>query len=366
MTFATVGVAMQMLAPPTPTSDVAITNPVLVTPIVPAPPAVAGLTRDTGIDTQPNRDFGVYGADLGIPFTLPDGSTGYLFGDTFTVAGPFLDIPPGMDYYRPQVLLKSNATPAVGQPIIFDGAAGLSGTGEAPELLHNEHSLPNDGVSLPNGDVILSYQKIVDSQDTTGVWRTDNAGLAVSHDGGNTFQLAGPVWQDNADNTDPYQMWSMQRDGDWVYIVSVRAGRQPGPMMLFRVPSDSMLDGNAYQYWNGTGWGDKAAAKPILTGDFGEPSLRKLDDGTWALAYTDYAGGPRIVTRTATSPTGPWSDPKVQLTWQKLPALYGGFIWPGSTPTHLVLMISTWQTAPDGTKHGRLIRYDVSHFVGAL
>jgi len=65
-----------------------------------------------------------------------------------------------------------------------------------------------------------------------------------------------------------------------MYIVSVRAGRQTGPMMLFRVLRNRMFDQGAYVYWNGSGWGTKEGAVPILEGTFGKPSLRKLCDGT--------------------------------------------------------------------------------------
>jgi hypothetical protein len=51
-------------------------------------------------------------------------------------------------------------------------------------------------------------------------------------------------------------MWSMQRDKDYVYIFSVRSGRQFGPMMLQRVHYMHMFDKSQYQGWgwNGTSW----------------------------------------------------------------------------------------------------------------
>jgi hypothetical protein len=341
----------------------------------PAPRHLGIFTRDTGMDMQSCFDFEVCGTDLGEPFTLPpnpDGtiSIGYLFGDTFKVAGPFLeDVPSGENGYRPQTMLRSNMTPVEGQPIIFDNAAGLQGKGIAPELLYAGHSLPNDAVSHPeSGEIFVSYQHIIEMNAVDAYWRTDRASLAVSYNG-NSFETKGPVWENNPGNTDPFQMWSMQRDGEFVYIVSVRAGRQPGPMMLFRVPWGNMLDQNAYKYWNGSGWGVKEQATPILDGDFGEPSLRKLSDGTWVMGYTDYSDErcSKIVTRTILDqkqgPEGKWSDPKVQKNCVDMPGLYGGFIHPRSTSDNLILMISAWQAEKDGTKHGILKRYDVSHLV---
>lgn len=332
-----------------------------------------GLTRDTGIDMQSCADFVVCGTDLGVPFLLPDGnSVGYLFGDTFAVKGPFIkdeELPASGDQYRAQVMLRSDTIPTKGEPIVFDGATGLEGYGTAPEFLGQWHILVNDGVSLPDGSVIVSYQHTVEVEDPEdNTWHTDYSGLAWSPDG-NHFELIGPRWENTLDNDDPYQMWSMQRDGDYVYIVSDQAGRKTGPMMLFRVRWDQMLDANAYTYWNGTEWGSKADARPIMQGHFGEPSLRKLQDGTWVLGYTDYAGAPKIVTRTLQDPSGGpesgWNEPKVQLTWRQQPFLYGGFVHPDSTADNLILMISVWQKDDDGSEHGALVRYDVSHLVGS-
>lgn len=351
------------------------TGPIYENPSVPPeiPRQTAGTYRDTGLDSQACYQFEVCGTDLGIPFLLPPDENGanhvgYLFGDTFKVAGPFLDVPPGTDHYRPQVMLRSDMIPMPGRPLIFDSAAGIDGPGQAPELLHSGHLLTNDGISLPNGDIVLSYQALIDDLEVP-TWQSSRSGLAVSHDG-NTFELQGPIWENDADNTDPFQMWSMQLAGDYVYIVSVRSGRRPGPMMLLRVHHDQMLSGAAYEYWDGIRWGAKSASKPILTGSFGEPSLRKLPDGTWALAYTDYARGAKIVTRTVQEqgkgPEGTWSEPKVQLSWQQLPSVYGGFIHPLSTRDNLILMVSSWQREDDGSENGKLIRYDVSHYNSSL
>lgn len=335
-----------------------------------------GLTRDTGTDMQSCLDFVVCGTDLGIPFRLPNGaSVGYLFGDTFAVKGPFIkdsELPPSGDQYRAQVMLRSDTIPTKGQPITFDGAAGLesANTGTAPEFLGQWHILVNDGISLPDGSVVVSYQHTVEvNNPADNTWHTDYSGLAWSPDG-NHFELMGPHWENTQDNNDPYQMWSMQLDGDYVYIVSDQAGRKSGPMMLFRVRWDEMFNADAYTYWNSTDWGNKQDALPIMDGHFGEPSLRKLSDGTWVLGYTDYTGAPKIVTQTLknpeTGPEGEWNKPKVQLTWQQQPFLYGGFIHPDSTADNLILMVSVWQKQNDGSEHGKLVQYDVSHLVGSL
>lgn len=342
----------------------------------PTPPIfMNGLTRDTGMDMQSCRTYEVCGTDLGIAVELPPDEYGnrrvmFLWGDTFAIAGPFMEHTPGADKYRAQAILTSGMMPTDGQPLIFDGYLGVGEPGTAPDLFGWNRTL-TDGISFTEtGDIYLSWQSIVEAE-AGKPWRTRDAGLAKQAPDGR-FELVGPVWENNADNTDPYQMWSMARDGDYVYIVSVRAGRQHGPMMLFRVPWNQMLDESAYTYWNGSGWGSKDSATPIMNSKFGEPSLRKLQDGTWVLAYMDYSHGPRLVTQTlvdnATGPSGEWDKPKEQLTWRELPAPYGGFIHPFSTADNLILMVSTWQREKPQHEDdpGRPIRYDVMHMITSV
>lgn len=335
------------------------------------------LTRITGADLKTTSQFGGDSTDLMIPFTLENGSVGFLGGDTFDTATP------GVGNWRSPILLRSNQTPVPGQPLVFDSAAGINGPGLAPEIMQNAHQngteytvIPTDGISFPEtGNEIVSYMSVhawwpTDDQ----AWSNNYSGLAWSPDG-NHFYRIGPTWaNDTVNNDSPFQVMSMQRSGNFVYIISVRAGRQPAtdaPMMLQRVPWNSMLDKSTYQCWAGTNvfddsWSsDYSACKPILTGSFGEPSLRLLSDGkTWAMSYLDTSSpdAPSIVTRGAPSPAGPWSVPKVQLTWDQNPFLYGGFIYPRSTPKNLLLMVSTWVPPDCGLEP----RYDVSVLRGAL
>lgn len=343
----------------------------------PAPPIfLNGLTRDTGMDMQSCSIYEVCGTDLGIPVELPPDEYGnrrvmYLWGDTFAIAGPFMEHTPGADKYRAQAILTSGMMPTDGQPLIFDGSLGTGQPGTAPDLFGWNRTL-TDGISFAEtGEIYLSWQSIVGGE-AGKPWETRDAGLARSTDGGAHFELVGPLWENNADNTDPYQMWSMTRDGDYVYVVSVRAGRQHGPMMLFRVPWNQLLDKSAYTYWNGSEWGSQDNATPIMNSRFGEPSLRKLQDGTWVLSYVDYSKGPKLVTQTLvdndSGPSGEWNQPKVQLVWHELPNLYGGFIHPFSTADNLILMVSTWQREKpqNDDDPGRPIRYDVMHMITSV
>ncbi|SCG52348.1 Tat (twin-arginine translocation) pathway signal sequence [Micromonospora echinaurantiaca] len=332
--------------------------------------------RLTGADLDTYHRWRVAGTDLGIPYVLENGSIGYLFGDTFNT--PWPEGPPLPNDWRSPVMLRSNIHPGVAGGVVFDSAARVAGNGRAPELMHNGHNgigidglwevtvIPNDGISFPEtGRQLISYMSIENwaSAGPAGPhWRSRYAGLAYS-DNGNDFIRTPLKWWNNGTNTDPFQMWTMQRDGDWVYVFSVRSGRQDGPMMLRRVRWDRLFYPESYEGWgwNGSNWGWGRPCTPILTGRFGEPSVRRLADGSWVMSYLNCATG-CIVTRTAGGPDQVWTAEKVQVTpWQE-PGLYGGFIHPWSSrrANDLHLMVSKWTRTPDG----RSTAYHVSQFVG--
>ena len=332
--------------------------------------------RLTGADLDTNRRWKVAGTDLGIPYVLENGSIGYLFGDTFDKPWP----ESGSDWRAP-VMLRSNIHPAAPGGIVFDSAAKVLGDGRAPEILdinahenpgggdwpqHEITCIPNDGLSFPEtGRQIISFQSI--NRWSPAPWRSRYATLAYSDNGNDFIRVPNLAWWNTESNEDPFQMWTMQRDGEWVYIFSVRSGRQAGPMMLQRVRWKAMFFPALYQGWgwNGTNWGWGRPCSPILMGSFGEPSVRKLADGTWAMCYLNCQTG-NIVSRTSVGPDRVWSGEKIQVTFQQEPNLYGGFIHPWSArgTNNLHLMISKWTHDPNNP--GLTTAYHVSQYVGTL
>lgn len=139
-------------------------------------------------------------------------------------------------------------------------------------------------------------------------------------------------------------------------------------MMLRRVFWQRVLEPAAYEDWGWrpqTGWRWGQPCTPILEGTFGEPSVRRLRDGTWAMAYFDLSAA-RIVTRRSDGPDRVWSEEKVQVTAVLEPYLYGGFIHPYSTSglDDLHLLVSTWRRDPKDPS--KSTAYHVSQFVGTL
>jgi hypothetical protein len=358
-------------APPEVISQVAASGGITNYDIGSAIPTCTWKKRLTGADLDTHARWAVGGTDLGIPYRLENGSIGYLFGDTFSA--PFPETP---NDWRSPVLLRSNTDPWAPEGIVFDSAAKVSGDGLTPDIFPHDANrsgawreewgvIPNDGVSFPEtGRQVVSFMSI-NNWNSAGAlgpqWRTGYASLAYSDNGNDFIRVPYLAWENNEANNDPFQMWSMQRDGDFVYVYSVRAGRQLGPMMLRRVPWDKMFDKGAYECWNGGGWG--GACNGIMTGIFGEPSVRRLDNGTWAMAYLNGIIG-TIVTRSAPKAEGPWTDERLQVTPIQEPGEYGGFIHPRSNTgaNNLHLMVSKWLHGTDG----RSTAYHVSQYVCTL
>lgn len=334
--------------------------------------------RLTGIDKE-TTDWGVGGTDLAIPVALKSGKTAYFMGDTFDQRDP------GNGLWRSQVGLTSETIPGPDAPIKFDGALGLVGKGIAPELMPSPHDTSGNGehsgiftdvLELSTGEIVAAYQS-VKNWDNTGEeeWATGYAGLAVSHDGGASFERTDTIWENDAENSDPFQMVSMQEDNGYVYMVSNKAGRknadrEPSPVMLRRVPTNEILNKDAYECWDSTkGWGDTCKSLFNEYESRGELSLRKLTYSTpdnpnnvvYVLSYLK-PDKEEIVSRFAPGPTGPWSQEKVQVTGSQLENRYGGLTHPDSTPDNMTFMVSSW-VRPTDTDPGR---YDVSQFNGTL
>lgn len=331
---------------------------------------VSGADRSTWTKGQ------VAGTDLGIPFIGENGQfVSFLFGDSFTnqqAGGPG---------WRSPVAFRSTNDPKT-QTIVFDSAYMVPASGGyTPDLFWNGHSnndfnnfgaeytaIPNDGIAFSaTGDQLVNFMSVNRWRNSSGSnaagwaggWRTNFSAFAISHDGNNFVRPAvdanySAIWWNNEQNTDPFQMMTTADGYDgYVYCYSVRAGRQSTPMYLQRVPWNQMFNKAAYQGWNNVGgtwhWGTSGQCTSLFPEKiFGEPSVRRLANNVWAMSYLTtrpfWEGGWGIVTRTASSPVGPWSGETIQVTAQQEGNLYGGFIhpWSEAGTNKLCLMVSKW------------------------
>lgn len=329
-----------------------------------------------------SNTFGVNGTDLGIPYRVSGNEVNYLFGDTFSSAAPGgPDEPPGSGAnWRSPVALKSY-TPVTEDHRFFSKALGTNPYW-ANELFYNAHQtegvwvpgrrdeftvIPNDGIYLPEtGRHLINFMSVnrwdnFESANPEASWRTGYSSFAYSDDEVNWHRVPFLGWENERNNLDPFQMVSMEREGDYVYFISVRAGRQMGPMMLRRCHYMHLFDKNAYEGWgwNGYNWGWGRPCTSIFPERmYGEPSLRKIGN-KWVMAYVDYShsllGGlipmPSVVTRTADQIDGLWTSPKVQVTALQVPNLYGGFLDPreGENPGDISMFVSQWMKVGNTT-----------------
>src|SRR5207244_956760 len=147
--------------------------------------------------------------------------------------------------------------------------------GSAAQILQRDRTtkevtvIPNDGIFL-DGKHYLHYMS-VRRWGEPGTWDTNYAGIAVSADGARTWTKPESArWRNRWRRDHPFQVASLARDGDHVYLVGTTNGRH-GPAYLARVEPDKVLDQRAYEYWDGGRWGgDPFGAVPGLPGPVGE------------------------------------------------------------------------------------------------
>lgn len=305
------------------------------------PSATAKICDLTGPGTSA-KQFGVGGTDLGIPVRQPDGKIAYIFGDTFDNDGV------GGPGWRSPVLLRSEG----GYPescIQFTSAAGGGYAKQILAYAHNEqHStwLPSDAIAI-GSRMYLHF--MVNQGFGNVIW----TGVAYSDDNGENWTTSETTWA-GTENDSLRQMWTWERGDDgFVYTLSTKFSRDRG-IILHRVPEAQLLDKAAYEPWgyqNGQwGWGNPPTE--VLTGKFGEMSLRRVES-KWVLSWfnsEDYD----ITVKVFDSPTsnlyeaptykpikgGEWSGENEMTVAQ----LYGGYIHPDSTLHNLQLIVSQWNT----------------------
>jgi hypothetical protein len=300
---------------------------------------IADLTGP-GTSAEP---FGVGGTDLGIPVRQPDGQIAYIFGDTFeqnTVGGPG---------WRSPVLLRS-APGGLDEGITFTGAAGGA---YAKQILDYSHESAEWSTWLPTDAITIGDRMYLHFMVNQGLGNVRWSQIAYSDDDGESWTVADARWEGN-ENANLRQLWTWERGDDgYVYVLSTSFTRSD-PIILHRVPEGSLLDEGAYEPWGylGDAWAWGNPATPVLTGQFGELCLRRVED-RWVLSWfnaEDYDitikvfDGPtsNLFTATTYKPIrgGAWGFEDDTTVAQ----LYGGYIHPDSTLHELHLIVSQWNT----------------------
>lgn len=151
-----------------------------------------------------------------------------------------------------------------------------------------------------------------------------------------------------------FQNISMIKWGDYVYIYGTRQARTDSfDIHLVRVHWTKMWNRSQYEFWgrNSSGnwvWSNSVAPTPILsralpTGRLGIGEINaRVIAGKVYLAYSDYSLG-SVVTRSAPSPTGLWSAPRMHTAiMSSTPNSYAPALHPRSSETDTHLLVSQW------------------------
>jgi hypothetical protein len=292
--------------------------------------------------TGPGRTdrFGVGGTDLGVSTLAPDGTLVAAFGDTF-------DGPVGSPGWRSPVVLLGDAA-SVPQGVRWTGPDG-----RAEQVVRYPHGgriagervttiLPTDAITV--ADTVYLHVMVCEE-----LGRVHWTQFLRSRDSGRSWEPV-PVGR-----TDPMaEIVTLEHGGDgWIYALSTGFRRDAG-LHLHRLRSVEDPHWEPWGHRDGAwAWGNPPT--PVLTGAFGELSLRSLPDG-WVLVLFDEAGY-RIDALRLTGPTDDlFRAPRTTLldgcAWGaedhsrgRVAQLYGPAVLPGSTLADLHLAVSQWHTA---------------------
>lgn len=249
----------------------------------------------TGTALNPTAPIGMSGTDLGVAFSR-DGQVGLLFGDAW------LDDRDSMAL-APTVLEEAHPVPDITWVTRPNGQFEPL---DAPGVDLNGFDVPVEAV--PAGDITYYFF-------STGFdfGANRHARSALAHGPG--LDIA-DLEVDHDVPSDRFINVSVVVDGEDAWIFGDGIYRA-SPIYLARVPLAEIADRAAWRYYPdfADGAGEESAA-PLLDVDCaGELSVRKQPQtGLWLMAYNCGTPERGIHLRTATAPTGPWSDPHMIYT----------------------------------------------------
>ena len=313
-------------------------------PIPPVPPGAhfggpsINNAQVTGTNS-PNRSevtAQVKGTDLGIMVEGPEGDVLMFFGDTFGPGwgGHGSAGTPEQHGWRSQTLARSS------DDNLADGLAIHSWSRDGGELLHSAKG-GNEVTVIPTGAVVVgervwaSLMSVRFWGPQAGQWTTNYNGLAYSDNNGETWQWAyGTGWWNDGAGSSNFQMATLERRGDYIYIFGTPAGRG-GHVRVARQAVSQWPNMATVEYWNGSTWiaGNPSAAAPTVHS--GELCVKYSEYlGRWVMLSTVCGSGGTGACegwmRTAANPQGPWSAHTVVATAAAHPGFYAPYIHPRS------------------------------------
>lgn len=296
------------------------------------------------LNPDPLGDLG--GTDLGIPFRMPDGNIGFVFGDTFGGNRPRV----GGPNWRSPVLLVSD-THDVTQPIRFVRAAR-----GGRQLWDYQHDNPVFSTVLPCDAISIGRRIYLWVMVTKGLGNEKWCEIWYSDDLGENWTNSNVRWS-TSEFDGKRTMISWERGGDgFVYVVSTGGLARDKNMILWRVPEEKITNPGFWEGWgyNGRDWGWGRYPSDILPPGtkLGEICLRRIQ-GNWVLSGFD-AGAYSMFLKVGADPLADWwkapdyrpvkGAPHVRGGPDMVPRLYGCYVHPDSKfePGKFGAIVSEW------------------------
>lgn len=306
--------------------------------VTPDPSAEFRLTGVTGIEPVgqvtgvegpgDTTQYAVNFTDLGSMFEH-DGRMWFVFGDTFGER-PADATGGGGSFWRSNTLgWTTDSDPSDG--IAIEGMI-VDDIGLAREILPSK-KVDNDEMTVipthgfSTGDTMYLHWMSVRHWGVPGEWEVNEAGLAASHDDGETWEvLDSPRWGGESG----FVQISPYRVGDDLYVWGITHGRFGG-VHLAKVPVSRVEDASAWRYLTGVDDGDPTWAEEpdhaalVLDDTVGELSVVWNDYlDRWIMTYL--AEGRGVVMREGITPWGPWSDEFTLVGPTEVPGPYAPFM----------------------------------------
>ncbi|WP_280456913.1 DUF4185 domain-containing protein [Nocardia carnea] len=289
----------------------------------------------TGMDSPNHTErVNVLGTDLGVMWDDGAGTMITAFGDSAGLGIP--NLLAGSAWAWSSNVLFHSRTKDPSQGIVFDGA--VPNPLPSPKIPGIEISLiPTAGIAV-GGVQYMSMMSVKEWGDH-GKWTTNFSTLASSGDGGRTWAQLPTTRRANVGGHERFQQNAFVKADGYVYRYGTAAGRANAGY-ISRVREADIANIDAYEYWDGRGWkvNDPLAATPIVEG-VAELSVQWNDHlRKYVMLTTDPHNS--VVLRTADTPQGPWSTPRVLVEAAALPTAYAPMIFPYQTGSDLYFLLT--------------------------
>ena len=274
-------------------------------------PNTPRVERATDSDALFNRRSGWAGADGAYSVPMPDGSTLWLFSDTFWGdvnddgsrgdGTAFVNNTVGHQDSTGNVRFyhgggdgkpKSVLTPPDGKGWFWQHDAVVDASGKISVLLGQFDRTPGGGA--------LGFKAI-------GSWLAE---MEMGQDGPEVSKyLKLPHFQEATDGKPSIFFGSaVLKEESYQYVYGVADHAFTKDALLARVKSDDLNQAESWEFFDGEGWSsDFGDAKPVAKGVSVEHSVHRTANGEYAMvAQVDN----KIQVRRAPSPEGPWSEPE--------------------------------------------------------